>query len=248
MAWGRNSRSARLLVSSSAESVTKATRYEPCACAAPDAWPADVPAADPCAAGNSCGSCTPLTGCGWCGATARCQRITSRSAKEASACGAIWACFPLGLPRLDGLSPLLDERGLPFGVVSPAWLRRRQRLRAAGTRRDLRDHQWRFAVPAGPRPPTLLEHGSVRPRRCVRGRLLGGLRCLGPGCSCGPRPTPAHVRRVVPPSTRESARFKRVEMRRPWPTRRRNRVGGQPLTCVIDHPVQPHGGALDVPR
>lgn len=92
------------------------TGYEPCACAAPDAGPADVPAADPCAAGNSCGSCTPLTGCGWCGATARCQRITSCSATEASACGASWACFPSDCPGSTDCRPCSTNADCPSGM------------------------------------------------------------------------------------------------------------------------------------
>lgn len=48
------------------------------------------PAADPCSRFATCGGCTPYEGCGWCGATSRCQ-LGSMTGPSAGACASDWS-------------------------------------------------------------------------------------------------------------------------------------------------------------
>jgi MYXO-CTERM domain-containing protein len=48
------------------------------------------PAADPCSRFTACGGCTPYQGCGWCGATSRCQ-LGTETGPNAGACASGWA-------------------------------------------------------------------------------------------------------------------------------------------------------------
>lgn len=48
---------------------------------------------DPCSTATSCASCTPLAGCGWCGARSQCVTVNaSCTGPAAGSCGDGWAC------------------------------------------------------------------------------------------------------------------------------------------------------------
>lgn len=91
--------------------------YSTCVCSPVDAGSPDVGPANPCATGNSCGSCTPLLGCGWCGATGRCVQITSNSCAgpEAAACGATWGCSPSDCPGSTDCRSCTTNADCPSG-------------------------------------------------------------------------------------------------------------------------------------
>lgn len=59
---------------------------------AADASEASTPV-DPCASNDTCGSCTPMAGCGWCGATGTCRSGTS-TGPSAGECTMGWAWLP----------------------------------------------------------------------------------------------------------------------------------------------------------
>lgn len=48
---------------------------------------------DPCAVNTTCGTCTPVDGCGWCGATSRCASGTATGPSSGS-CGSGYAWLP----------------------------------------------------------------------------------------------------------------------------------------------------------
>ncbi len=50
----------------------------------------DAGTSDPCSRFTSCGGCTPYEGCGWCGATNRCQ-LGTPTGPNAGSCGSNWA-------------------------------------------------------------------------------------------------------------------------------------------------------------
>lgn len=53
----------------------------------------DVPPTGPCSVARDCATCTPLAGCGWCGATSSCVPVNAAcTAPAEGACGAGWAC------------------------------------------------------------------------------------------------------------------------------------------------------------
>lgn len=83
--------------------------YQPCECA---------PLPDPCARANSCGTCTPLRGCGWCGGTGQCVTINATcTAPATGACGSGWACRPTDCePSPQQPAPSLPAR--PVAVSS----------------------------------------------------------------------------------------------------------------------------------
>ena len=56
---------------------------------------------DPCATLAACGTCTPVNGCGWCGATSRCQS-GSTTGPTAGACASAWAWQPAECPAGGG--------------------------------------------------------------------------------------------------------------------------------------------------
>jgi MYXO-CTERM domain-containing protein len=64
--------------------------WVPMQCAAPTT---DAAVTDPCARYTTCGTCTPVDGCGWCGATGRCASGT-QSGPTRGTCGGGYAWFP----------------------------------------------------------------------------------------------------------------------------------------------------------
>lgn len=55
--------------------------------------PPDTAPTNPCAGAFSCGTCTPIAGCGWCVSSARCVAVNaSCTGPAAGSCGAGWAC------------------------------------------------------------------------------------------------------------------------------------------------------------
>jgi MYXO-CTERM domain-containing protein len=56
------------------------------------------PAADPCSRFAACGGCTPYEGCGWCGASGRCQ-LGSMTGPSAGTCASDWAWQPSDCAR-----------------------------------------------------------------------------------------------------------------------------------------------------
>lgn len=71
---------------------------------------------DPCARLASCATCTPVDGCGWCGASGRCMS-GSDSAPTAGTCGGRWAWLPTACA-----SPSPSDGGAaPDGAVGPQY-------------------------------------------------------------------------------------------------------------------------------
>lgn len=56
--------------------------------------PTDVMTPVRCDTATSCADCTPLNGCGWCGATRTCVPATSCTGPATGVCPSRWACFP----------------------------------------------------------------------------------------------------------------------------------------------------------
>lgn len=66
-----------------------------------------------CSSQTSCGACTPIVGCGWCGATGRCIRLTAGCAQPA-ACPGAWAC------NVNECDPRLSQPCTSESDCSPA--------------------------------------------------------------------------------------------------------------------------------
>lgn len=68
-----------------------------------------------CNAQRTCGGCTPLAGCGWCGATAQCMPIGPGCSRPSS-CSAGWACNPEECNPRVGLTCASDLECAPSGT------------------------------------------------------------------------------------------------------------------------------------
>jgi hypothetical protein len=74
----------------------------PDASVAPPDVSADRPSTDPCARASTCGGCTPLAGCGWCGASGACVTV-DRAGLPVGACASGFAVSPPDCPSASGV-------------------------------------------------------------------------------------------------------------------------------------------------
>jgi len=90
--------------------------YSPCACSPVDAGQPDVGPANPCAAGNTCGGCTLIPGCGWCGATGQCMPTLNCTGPSVGSCGATWGCYPSDCPGSTDCRSCTTNANCPSGM------------------------------------------------------------------------------------------------------------------------------------